>query len=306
MQTGEASLDVVISYSSSDSKFVDRLESDLKGHHLTTWVDRRKLVGGQVWDAEIRSAIDRCRILLVVISPKALASPWVAQEYQYALKHHKEVIPVRYYPTERLPPELQRLHWVDFLLTMDFEATYPTHLQELLQAIDFHLKHYNASEVARQSEQAKRDKRRGLRLASSVALYTLLILLFGGIITRIFFPLQIVKTIPLLEHFPGFDITLGTWSSNFEPPYAGTFTIYAHVSVPVDNSGYVIQLVDHTDGDHEVQTCTTGSTCSVTLTCPRSAKILEYQAYIDQGNTLSAILTAETFVSCPRLHSALH
>jgi hypothetical protein len=155
MQAGHAPVDVVISYSRTDSDFVDRLEADLNAHQVTTWVDRRQLEGGQVWEADIRSAIDHCRTLLVVISPDALASVWVRQEYRYALKQHKEVIPVRYHPTAKLPPELQKLQWINFLLTMNFEATYQAHLQELLKAIEFHLERSQAREAAQAQTQAK-------------------------------------------------------------------------------------------------------------------------------------------------------
>jgi hypothetical protein len=93
MQAGQASVDVIISYSRTDSDFVDRLEADLKAHNLTVWVDRRKLEGGQVWEADIRNAIDHCRVLLMVISPAALDSHWVTKEYQYALKRHKGSYP---------------------------------------------------------------------------------------------------------------------------------------------------------------------------------------------------------------------
>jgi hypothetical protein len=155
MQTSHPSVDIVISYSRTDSDFVDRLESDLKAHNLTPWVGRRKPEGAQVWDAETRTAINQCCILLIVISPNALASPWVTKEYQYALKRHKEVIPVRYYPTMEIPPELQLLQWADFLLTMNFESTYPAHLQDLLKAIDVHLERYKVHQATRLSRQAK-------------------------------------------------------------------------------------------------------------------------------------------------------
>lgn len=300
MQTSEASIDVVISYSRAESDFVDRLESDLKSHHLITWVDRSKLVPGQVWNAEILSAIDHCRILLVIISPTAVDSPDVTREWQYALKHYKDVIPVRYFPPEKLPPELQRLQWVDFLLTMQFEATYPAQLQALLKAIDLHVERYNTGETARQAQQAIHAKRTRVRLAGGLASCTLLVFLVGVTIGHIFFPLEVVKTIPALQQFPVFHVTLGIWSSDFEPPYAGNFTVYAHSSVAVDNSGYVIQLVDHTDGDRDVQRCTTGSTCSVTLTCPQSAKLLVYEASFEQDNVpLSAVGYVQTTVNCP-------
>jgi hypothetical protein len=171
MDSSQGTVDVIISYSRTDSDFVDRLEPDLKAHNLSVWVDRRKLEGGQVWDAEIRSAIDQCRILLMVISPEALASPWVTKEYQYALKRHKEVIPLRLYPTGDLPPELQRLQWVDFLLTMNFEATYPAHLQDLIKAITFNIERYNDTMTAkphegRDSRSTRNAKVFGLRVVS--------------------------------------------------------------------------------------------------------------------------------------------
>jgi hypothetical protein len=218
MQAGQTSVDVIISYSRTDSDFVDRLEADLKAHNLTVWVDRRKLEGGQVWDAEIRSAIDHCRVLLMVISPDALDSPWVTKEYQYALKRHKEVIPLRLYPTGELPPELQRLQWVDFLLTMNFESTYPAHLQELLKAIHLRIERYTADEAARRATLDKHKKRSPLRLVGGIALSSLLIVLLAGIIAHVFFP--------NLIHVPIFVSTPTSTPPSMEvatPRLAGTY-----------------------------------------------------------------------------------
>jgi hypothetical protein len=226
MQTGQASVDVIISYSRNDSDFVDRLEADLKAQNLTVWVDRRKLEGGQVWDTEIQGAIDHCRVLLMVISPAALESPWVTKEYQYALKRHKEVIPLRYHPTGELPPELQKLQWVDFQLTMNFEATYPAHLQELLKAITFHIERFNARENARealrQARRTQRDQHKALRLAGGIALYTLLIVLLGAVTARIFFPAQIVKFVPVIQHVPILAIPVPSVAGTYQGTYTTT------------------------------------------------------------------------------------
>lgn len=135
MTTGQPSIHLMISYSRNDSAFVDRLEADLKAQGYSTWVDRRKLEPGQRWDAEIRQAITQCDILLVVLSPDALASRFVRQEYLEALKRRKQVIPVRYYPTPELPRELRRLQLANFQAGVNFEATYVTGLADLLKAI---------------------------------------------------------------------------------------------------------------------------------------------------------------------------
>ena len=52
-------VEAFFSYSRSDSEFVDRLDADLRARDFKTWVDRRKLEGGQNWQQEIERAIER-------------------------------------------------------------------------------------------------------------------------------------------------------------------------------------------------------------------------------------------------------
>jgi hypothetical protein len=288
MQTAHAPVDVVVSYSRTDSDFVDRLEADLNAHQVTTWVDRRKLEGGQAWNAEIRSAIDQCRILLVLISPDALGSPWVRQEYRYALKQHKEVIPVRYHPTAGLPAELQKLQWIDFLLTMNFEATYPAHLQDLLKAIEFHFERYNAGEAARTETREQRARGTRRRLAAGLVISVLVLVLVGGVSARLFFSQQIVSLVPVLQDVPGFARapTPSAPSSIVLDFDAYTNTLLAVADRPVNNTGYVIQLVDLTDGQKVVKQCATGSTCSLQIACPPSGSSIQYEAVVVKGSNV--------------------
>jgi hypothetical protein len=87
---------IFISYSRVDSDFVDRLEADLRSRGFDTWVDRRRLEGGQDWASEIEHAIDRSDLMLVALSPEAEASPWVKLEYERALSDAKPLIPLIY------------------------------------------------------------------------------------------------------------------------------------------------------------------------------------------------------------------
>ena len=57
---------IFISYSRTDSTFVDQLETDLQRNGIHTWVDRRGLEGGLDWVDQLQGAIDKCQILLVV------------------------------------------------------------------------------------------------------------------------------------------------------------------------------------------------------------------------------------------------
>ncbi len=131
----QSSARVMISYSRRDSDLVDRLERDLHAAGFPVWVDRRDIEGGDEWSKEIHRAIDDASVILVVLSPAAVASPWVRREYRYALKQGKVVIPLLYHPSPQIPRELERLQKIDFLAGISFEATYPGQLAALVQAL---------------------------------------------------------------------------------------------------------------------------------------------------------------------------
>ncbi len=126
---------VMISYSRRDGDLVDRLERDLRAAGFPVWVDRRDIEGGDEWNKEIHRAIDDASVILVVLSPAAVASPWVRREYRYALKQGKVVIPLLYHPSPQIPRELERLQKIDFLAGISFEAKYPGQFAALVQAL---------------------------------------------------------------------------------------------------------------------------------------------------------------------------
>src|SRR5579863_5810609 len=91
-----ASPSVFISYSREDSAFVDRLEADLRARGFLTWVDRRRLEGGQDWQAEIDRAIDRHTVMVLVLSPNSINSVAVRHEYDYAMARNKLIYPIEF------------------------------------------------------------------------------------------------------------------------------------------------------------------------------------------------------------------
>ncbi len=109
-----SAMSVFISYSRTDSTFVDRLEADLQARNFRMWIDRRKLEGGQVWLDELEKAIERSHIMLVVLPPEAVQSKYVRMEYRYAQGLDKLVIPLEYQHCPRVPIDLNNLQWVDF------------------------------------------------------------------------------------------------------------------------------------------------------------------------------------------------
>lgn len=98
---------IFLSHARKDAVFVDTLELGLRQRGLNPWVDRTMLFGGQQWPAELQQAIERCAVLVVVLTPAAMASAAVQREYTYALQLGKPVIAVLAQTTRAIPPVLQ-------------------------------------------------------------------------------------------------------------------------------------------------------------------------------------------------------
>src|SRR5947209_3176557 len=125
----ETSISVFISYARTETAFVDRLEADLQARNFRTWVDRRKLEGGQEWLDKIQRAIEQCQVLLVVLSPEAVASQYVRMEYRHAQRKGKLMIPLDYRPCPEVPLDLNDIQWINFA------KPYEEGLNELLIAL---------------------------------------------------------------------------------------------------------------------------------------------------------------------------
>jgi outer membrane protein assembly factor BamB len=145
----DPSIAIFISYARNepDIAFVDRLEADLRVQGFRTWVDRSKLEGGQNWPDEIQKAIDRCQILLVVLSDEAAASDYVKNEYRYAQGQHKLVIPVQHRPISKIPLGLISLQ------NVDFQRNYAHGLKDLLAALRLVVPAPSVSPVQKETSQ---------------------------------------------------------------------------------------------------------------------------------------------------------
>lgn len=128
-------LDIYFSYARADSRFVDRLDADLRARGYKTWIDRRKLEASQDWQAEIDAAIVRCDLFLISLSPKAVISTPVRREFEKALERSKRLMPI-IYENCTIPAWMSAVdgtHWQGFTKDSD----YALNLKELLYAIQF-------------------------------------------------------------------------------------------------------------------------------------------------------------------------
>lgn len=89
---------ILISYSRSDSEFVDRLADELKPAAEDVWVDRRKISVGDSFVAGINAALAHVTDFVVVLSAVGMQSRWVQNELGSAIALRNSGRPLTIYP----------------------------------------------------------------------------------------------------------------------------------------------------------------------------------------------------------------
>ena len=103
---------VFISYQHNDFDFAQVLIHNLEKADFETWIDDH-LQGGEDWRVEIDLAIKSAFVLVVIMSPDAKLSEYVAYEWSFALGSSVKVIPVMLKQVT-LHARLETLHCLDF------------------------------------------------------------------------------------------------------------------------------------------------------------------------------------------------
>lgn len=108
-----------LSYARADADFALRLADDLRASGVELWIDQRDIVPSQRWDRAVEGALRDCTAVVVVLSPRAVASENVLDEVGFAIDHQKDVIPVLL-ETCDVPIRINRMQRVEF--TGDYHA----------------------------------------------------------------------------------------------------------------------------------------------------------------------------------------
>jgi WD40 repeat protein len=105
---------VFISYARKDgARLATALQQDLQRDH-DVWLDTNRIAGGASWTVEIEDAIDRCDVLLALLSSGSYVSDICRAEQLRALRRGKQVIPLLVEPAEDRPLHLETAHYRDF------------------------------------------------------------------------------------------------------------------------------------------------------------------------------------------------
>lgn len=85
---------IFVSYAHSDRDYVHRLVGSLARSGVDVWADD-EIPTGERWEQVLRERVTSCSALLVVMSPAAAVSRWVAREVDLAQRAGKPVLPLR-------------------------------------------------------------------------------------------------------------------------------------------------------------------------------------------------------------------
>jgi hypothetical protein len=120
-----------LSYARADETTALRLANDLIAAGVSVWVDQYDILPSQHWDRAVETAVRGCDGMIVVLSPRSVASPNVADEISVGIDDHKRIIPVLIEPCQ-LPLRMTRMQFID--ATQDYEAA----LRKCLAAVVGH------------------------------------------------------------------------------------------------------------------------------------------------------------------------
>ena len=119
--------DAFLSYSPTDVDWAIRLKTALEERGLNIWLDQEQIRPGNSIIAALEAGLELCKSCVLVVSPDAVRSQWVSDEYHRAVTLAKQkdrplqVIPVILGKAE-LPGFLSTRNWVEFLDDTTFDA----------------------------------------------------------------------------------------------------------------------------------------------------------------------------------------
>ncbi len=125
--------DVFISYSSNDKPTADAACAMLERYGIRCWIAPRDIVPGMVWSEAIINALDAARVMILVFSGHANASPQVEREIARAVSKGLHIIPMRIEDVQfskSLQYFLGTPHWLDA-----FTPPLEKHLEGLAGAV---------------------------------------------------------------------------------------------------------------------------------------------------------------------------
>ncbi len=125
--------DVFLSHSVKDERVADAVVAKLEAESVTCWVAPRDVVPGADWGESIINAIESSRIMILIFSQSANASPQIKREVERAVDKGVYIIPFRVddiKPTRSLEYFISAAQWMDA-----FSPPLERHLDNLAKTV---------------------------------------------------------------------------------------------------------------------------------------------------------------------------
>jgi len=125
--------DVFISHSSDDAAVAGQVCAALEDTGIRCWIAPRDILPGHSWSGAIVEGIDRCRVVMVVVSARANGSIEVAREVELASRGRKTIVGLRVedvLPSAGLGYFLSSTQWLDV-----FPPPVRPHLDRLVKVV---------------------------------------------------------------------------------------------------------------------------------------------------------------------------
>lgn len=125
--------DVFVSYCSQDKPIADAVCAALERQAIRCWMAPRDVLPGASWSEAIITALEQSRVLVVVFSAGANASPQVMREVERAVHLGRPVLPLRIEDVEMAKSFQYFLgvpHWLD-AITPPLEQ----HLDRMVESV---------------------------------------------------------------------------------------------------------------------------------------------------------------------------
>jgi hypothetical protein len=138
--------DVFISHSAKNKTSADAVCAMLESQGIRCWIAPRDVTLGMEWGECIIDAIEQARIMVLIFTADANASPQIRGEVERAVTHGVAILPLRtedVLPGKALEYFIGNVHWLD-ALTPPLEA----HLKQLAGTIQLLLSRLPPRETA--------------------------------------------------------------------------------------------------------------------------------------------------------------
>lgn len=124
---------IFLSYARADGKdSAAKLRRELEQSGFKIWQDTTDMRGGQAWKDQLRQAIKSVDVVLVLLTPGAVASKYVNWEWETAITVEKQVIPLLILPCE-VPKELNDLHYHNLSTEQNYILGFASLIRDLHQ-----------------------------------------------------------------------------------------------------------------------------------------------------------------------------